>query len=167
MLRRLWTRSPPGGICDGETGSPTTRAAAAGHLSRHQTPPGRETWRNQPSRIHGGNVHTQAGIAKRWGVSESTVHEMLKHVERCENRSIDPLHPIDPFHPESFDTVLALPLHWGLEPASQDPGTRRWRVTARHKYPSRGQQAESITGEGDDERAAYADLRTRLKARQR
>jgi hypothetical protein len=51
--------------------------------------------------------------------------------------------------------------------ASYDPGIRRWLVTARGPHPGRGKAPETITGAGDDELGAMADLSIRLDEHRR
>jgi hypothetical protein len=46
-----------------------------------------------------------------------------------------------------------------------DPGIGRWLVTARGRHPGRGKAPETITGTGEDELAAMADLRILLDER--
>ena len=59
--------------------------------------------------------------------------------------------------------VLALlPDRWALGPTSYDPGTGRWTYTARGPHSEHGKTPVTITGTGEDELAAMADLAVRL-----
>ena len=61
--------------------------------------------------------------------------------------------------------VLALlPDRWALGPTSYDSGTGRWSYTARGPHRGPGKAPETITGTGEDELDAMADLAARLDA---
>jgi hypothetical protein len=61
----------------------------------------------------------------------------------------------------AMDLLALLPEWWRLGPATYDPGTRRWSITARSRPP------ETLTGRGEDELAAMAKLRILLHERRR
>lgn len=66
----------------------------------------------------------------------------------------------------ALDVLERLPDRWALGPTSyDDPGTRRWRYTARGPHPGRGKYPETVAGTGEDELAAMVDLRNRLDER--
>jgi hypothetical protein len=65
----------------------------------------------------------------------------------------------------ALDVLVRLPDRWHVGPASYDPGARRWSITARGPHPGRGKAPETLTGTGEDELAAYADLRILLDER--
>lgn len=67
----------------------------------------------------------------------------------------------------ALDVLGLLPEWWQLGPASYDPGTGRWTITARGPHPGRGKVPETLTGRGEDELAAFADLRILLDERGR
>ncbi len=67
----------------------------------------------------------------------------------------------------ALDVLQLLPGRWALGPTSYDPGIGRWSYTARGPHPGRGKFTETITGTGDDELAAMADLAIRLDERRR
>jgi len=67
----------------------------------------------------------------------------------------------------ALDVLSRLPEWWQLGPASYDPGTGRWTITARGRHPGRGKYPETITGTGEDELAAMVDLRIKLDERRR
>jgi hypothetical protein len=54
----------------------------------------------------------------------------------------------------AIDVLALLPDWWLVGPTSNDPGTGRWRYTARGPHPGRGKYPETITGTGEDELAA-------------
>jgi len=60
-----------------------------------------------------------------------------------------------------------LPDGWRVGPATYNAGTHRWSITARGPHPGRGKSPETITGLGEDELAAFTDLRIRLDERRR
>ena len=65
----------------------------------------------------------------------------------------------------ALDVLERLPSWWVVGPTSYDPGNGRWSVTARGPHPGRGKYPETITGTGEDELAAFTDLRIRLDER--
>jgi hypothetical protein len=67
----------------------------------------------------------------------------------------------------ALDILSKLPDGWRVGPAGYDPGIRRWLVTARGPHPGRGKAPETLTGTGEDELAAMADLRILLDERRR
>ena len=67
----------------------------------------------------------------------------------------------------ALDVLNRLPVGWRVGVASFDPGSHRWRVTARGSHPGRGKAPETITGTGADELSAMADLALRLDERRR
>ena len=67
----------------------------------------------------------------------------------------------------ALDVLSRLPNGWRVGPATYDPGTRRWIVTARGRHPGRGRQPETITGTGEEELAAMTDLAILLDERRR
>jgi hypothetical protein len=56
---------------------------------------------------------------------------------------------------------------WRLAPAGHDPGICRWLITARGPHSGRGKAPETLTGIGEDELAAMADLLILLDERRR
>ena len=64
----------------------------------------------------------------------------------------------------ALDVLGLLPEWWSVGPTSYDPGVRRWSVTARGPHAGRGKTPETVTGTGEDELAAMADLTIRLDA---
>jgi hypothetical protein len=67
----------------------------------------------------------------------------------------------------ALDVLALLPDRWALGPTSYDPGTGRWRYTARGPHPGRGRYPETLTGTAEDELTAMMDLRLRLDERHR
>ena len=67
----------------------------------------------------------------------------------------------------ALDVLARLPEWWQVGPASYDPGIAHWAITARGPHPGRGKVPETLTGRGEDELAAFADLRMQLDERQR
>jgi hypothetical protein len=63
----------------------------------------------------------------------------------------------------ALDVLNMLPERWAIGPTTYDPGIGRWSYTARGPHPGRGKYPETITGTGEDELAAFADLRIRLR----
>jgi hypothetical protein len=58
--------------------------------------------------------------------------------------------------------VALLPDRWALGPTSYDPASGRWTYTARGPHSGGGKAPETVTGTGEDELAAMADLAIRL-----
>ena len=67
----------------------------------------------------------------------------------------------------ALDILELLPDRWAVGPTSYDPGVGRWSYTPRGPHPGRGKYPETITGTGENELAAMADLRIRPDERQR
>jgi hypothetical protein len=67
----------------------------------------------------------------------------------------------------ALDVLGKLPNGWRVSPGNWDPGVRRWIVEARGPHPGRGRKPEVMTGTGEDELAAMADLAIRLDERRR
>jgi hypothetical protein len=63
----------------------------------------------------------------------------------------------------ALDILNRLPDGWHVGPATYDPGSRRWSVTARGPHPGRGKHPETIRGTGEDELAAMAYLAIALE----
>jgi hypothetical protein len=71
----------------------------------------------------------------------------------------------------SWDAVWeALPARWTVGRPSYDPGVLRadgyrgaWSVTARGPHPGRGKAPQTVTGTGDDEKAALRNLDATLR----
>ena len=64
----------------------------------------------------------------------------------------------------ALDVLNLLPDGWRVGRACWNPGTHRWAVTARAQQPGPGMAPETISGIGDDDLAAMADLAVRLDA---
>lgn len=56
----------------------------------------------------------------------------------------------------------ALPAFWMVGPVTYDPGLSAFSVTARAPHPGRGKIPVTLSGSGDTEMAALADLHNRL-----
>jgi hypothetical protein len=67
----------------------------------------------------------------------------------------------------ALDVLALLPERWAVGPTSYHPGTRRWSITARGPHPGRGKAPETLRVTGEDELAAYADLRIQLDERRK
>lgn len=66
----------------------------------------------------------------------------------------------------ALDVLNRLPDGWRVGSTSYDPGSRRWSITARAAPTGlRSRPPETITGSGEDELAAFAELRIRLDER--
>lgn len=68
----------------------------------------------------------------------------------------------------ALDILTRLTEWWRLGPATYDPGShpsRRWSITARSRPGGRLRPPESLTGRGEDEMAATAQLPFRLDER--
>jgi hypothetical protein len=48
----------------------------------------------------------------------------------------------------ALDVLALLPEWWRVGPATYDPGTGRWTITARGPHPGRGKVPETLTGRG-------------------
>lgn len=58
----------------------------------------------------------------------------------------------------ALDILTRLPEWWRVGPATYDPGTLRWSITARGPHPGGGKPPEAVTGTGDDEVGAMTYL---------
>jgi hypothetical protein len=67
----------------------------------------------------------------------------------------------------ALDILNRLPEWWRVGPATYDPGTRRWRITAFSRPGGRLRPPETLTGVGEDELHAMTELRILLDERQR
>jgi hypothetical protein len=65
----------------------------------------------------------------------------------------------------ALDILNRLPEWWRVGPATYDPGTRRWSITARSRPGGRLRPPETLTGRGEDELHAIAELRILLDER--
>src|SRR5262245_20352247 len=65
----------------------------------------------------------------------------------------------------ALDVLNRLPQWWRVGPVTYNPGTRRWSITAHSRPGGRLRPPETLTGVGEDELAAYADLRILLDER--
>jgi hypothetical protein len=67
----------------------------------------------------------------------------------------------------ALDILARLPEWWRVGPATYDPGTRRWSMTARSRPGGRLRPPETLTSRGEDELAAMAEQRSLLDERRR
>jgi hypothetical protein len=57
----------------------------------------------------------------------------------------------------ALDVLMRPPEWWRVGPATYDPGTRRWSITARSRPGGRLRPPETLTGRAEDELHAMAD----------